>query len=96
MSTYDEVDEMDDETINELVEIGKGIIGAIKEIAHGDVSGPAGLEALAMAVAGESFKFPLSTAISEAGIEIRGGLSEIAKSINNLADAIRESKSIES
>jgi len=96
MSTYDEVDEMDDETINELVEIGKGIIGALIEIAHGDVSGPGGLEGLGIAIAGDNLRISLSTAISDAGTEISEGLSDIAHSINNLADAIRESKGIES
>jgi hypothetical protein len=79
-----------------FVEIGKGIIEAITKIAQGDVNGPAGLEGLGVAIAGINLGAPLGTSIEYIGRTINTGLSDIAQSIDNLADAIRESKGIES
>jgi hypothetical protein len=54
------------------------IANAIRRISQGD-SAPAGLEGLAMSIAGDHLAIPLSSAVSE-----------IAEAINNLADAVRE------
>lgn len=52
---------------------------AITRIAHGDVSGPAGLEGVAMALAGEG-KFELRN--------VSDGLYLIASAIRDLAEAV--------
>lgn len=65
----------------------KELISAIRSIAHGDVHGPAGIEGLAVAVAGMGLKKPVGEAISE-GLRdiaeaIREGLGEIAEAQQN-------------
>jgi len=64
----------------------ESLVKAVRSISHGDVSGPTGLEMLGMAVAGGGLGHPLGDAIIQAG-------ETISDAINNLADAIRESKS---
>lgn len=65
---------MKDEQVKEIAE-------AIRVIAHGGLSGPTGLEALAMSLAGEgpySFK------------NVAAALGHIATAIDDLTDAYRE------
>ena len=52
--------------ILQVVAIGR-LTNAVRAIAHGDPTGPGGLEALAMAIAGPGLKRPLCEAV--AGIE---------------------------
>lgn len=58
------------------------LAGAVRAIAHGDVSGPAGLEALTMALTGPGGEEGnLARAISDAGISVKEGLESIAEAI---------------
>jgi hypothetical protein len=59
------------------------LIAAIRLIAEGTVSGPSGLEALGMAIAGEGRGEPLGSSIS-------GGCWEVAESIRAVASALSE------
>lgn len=67
----------------EIEEILRGFIDALTKISEGNISGPGGLEALSMSIAGEKIEHPLSEAVCD-------GACMISDSINNLADAIRE------
>lgn len=69
------------------------IATAIRRVASGGGGGPDGIEALAIAVAGEGLEMPLGAAISElrvadAASEIREGLDGVAHSIDGLARAV--------
>jgi len=59
-------------------------------IAHGDATGPAGLELLALAISGtdKPGHRNLCDAIEEHGTQVHRGLSQIASSIEALADAV--------
>lgn len=62
------------------------LVSAVRSIAHGPVSGPTGLEALSMAIAGsgEFGSSNLSTAITSAASEIAEALHAIARAIDGL------------
>lgn len=57
------------------------MIAALKFIGGGEISGPSGLEGIAMALAGEGLKSPVA-----------GGLYAIAAALDRIADAL-EAKS---
>jgi len=62
------------------------LITAITRIAYGSVSGPTGLEALSMSIAGEGLSKPLSDAV----YEVAEGLNNIADAIDRLAAALNK------
>lgn len=66
-----------------------GLVSAVRAIAHGGVSGPTGLEMLAMAIAGVGLHEPLSASIEGAGLAVAEALQSVATSIDNLAIAVR-------
>lgn len=63
------------------------IVRAIRSIAAGDDSGPSGLEALSIALAGAGLGAPLGTAVErglgEVAEALRAGLSEIAEALSD-------------
>ncbi|HLU97509.1 MAG TPA: hypothetical protein VKZ89_11770 [Thermobifida alba] len=63
------------------------IASALEEISFGGrySPGPGGLESIAMSLAGEGLRHPMSDAISEIATAIREGLEEVA-------EAVRESR----
>lgn len=60
----------DARAVLQAVSIGR-LATAVRNIAHGDSTGPGGLEAVAMAIAGEGFSRPLYAAIDDLALEIR-------------------------
>ncbi|MBN1532097.1 MAG: hypothetical protein JXA20_05500 [Spirochaetes bacterium] len=72
--------------IEEIQEIIHPLVDAIRLISHGTTSGPAGLEGLGMAIAGDSLSLPLSHAVQQ----VAESMSEIAQSIDRLAAVIED------
>jgi len=72
----------------DLEQIAEIIAGAIRSVSHGGVSGPEGLEMVAMALSGEGPRQPLGTALAD----VAHGLCAIADSIDRLTEAIIEKK----
>jgi hypothetical protein len=71
------------------------LVAAIRSIAHGGISGPEGLEALAVALAGNNLKYPVGTQIMQTASALSDAaiaLGEVASAIDNVADAIRSLK----
>lgn len=68
-----------------MVELGESLVSAIRAIAHGPVTGPGGLEALAMTIAdnpaGTSLAAAVSDGLSEIATALREGLSEVADAL---------------
>ncbi len=58
------------------------LISAVASIAHGDVSGPGGLESVAMAIAGTL----------DGQVGIGDALLAVAEAINNVADALEHAR----
>ena len=76
---------VEQQQFEDLCKTLEGLSRNIGRIASGSGSGPDGLEAVAMSIAGEGLTESLSKAVAEAGSEIAGalerGLSEIAEAI---------------
>lgn len=68
------------------------IASALWAISQGGISGPAGLESVAMALSGEGLRAPVGVALQDCGVLIESGLNNVAESIRELAEAIRESR----
>lgn len=68
------------------------LTSAVYAIAHGGDAGPAGLEALAMSIAGAGNfgDHNLSDAVGGVGSEISEGLRDVAAGLHAIAAAIRE------
>ena len=64
----------------------ESLISAIKSISHGSISGPAGLEGLAMSIAGEGAIGHNS--LRQAVLEVACSLTEISRSLDSVAEAI--------
>ncbi len=60
------------------------LIGALQFIAGGQISGPSGLEGLAMAIAGEDF--------NGRGQSLAGAVYAVAAALDRIADAIEADK----
>jgi hypothetical protein len=65
-------------------EIAKDIIYAIKRLSFGDQSGPTGMEAISMAIAGEG---------TPGHDSVAAGLHDVASAIRDLASVICEKQS---
>ena len=76
---------MDNEKIDELV-------NAITRISYGGDWGPAGLEMLSIAMAGEGLTTPVGTAIENAGECISSSMDRIGEALREIAVAL-ENKS---
>jgi len=67
------------------------LIEALTRIAHGGTSGPTGLEALAMAIAGERLHKPLSEAMTDIADSLQGisdNLDTLINEVKNLKYSI--------
>lgn len=80
---------MDEEFIEQMVE---RLSSAIRNIAHGGVDGPDGLEGLGIAISGDGLRHNLCDSITSCGESIKEGLESVAESIQELAAAISELK----
>lgn len=75
-------------------EQASALISAVRRIAYGGLEGPTGFEALCMAISGPGTAGhrDLCTSISDAGSAVAAGLSEVALSLNCIADALTDRK----
>ena len=74
----------EDHKITEAID---GLSEAVRAVAHGGTDQPTGLEALAMAIAGEGRRTPISEAVTNAGDEIASAVRELAEAVRALAGA---------
>jgi hypothetical protein len=79
---------MNDQDMQELIRQVGRLADATRNISHGGVNGPTGLEMLGMAIAGEGFSNPPGEAIAN-GLDrvaaaIENGLGQIAEAISEL------------
>jgi hypothetical protein len=65
----------------------RALARAVQAVAHGEKSGPTGLEALAIAVGGEHYEGPLGPAIQAGLADVAGAIRE---GLADIAQAIRE------
>lgn len=69
----------------------RALSSAVRAIAHGGVDGPAGIEALTMAIVGSGggFDHNLSSAVENSGDIVADALNAVADALNNIATAIQ-------
>lgn len=66
----------------------ESIVTALTKIAHGGTAGPTGLEALAMAIAGERLHKPLSEAVDN----VADSLQNISDNLDTLITEVKNLK----
>jgi hypothetical protein len=67
----------------------KELSSAIRSLGFGEgLTGPGAIEALAMAIAGEGLKLPLSTAVADVAEQI----GRVADALEDIADVLKQAR----